>query len=450
MARNPVAGVDALRELIRPYVRWLLLGLFPGQRPHYFSDCWRYPCHDVGPGRSANGQAAWEPGAAPDVLFLPMNDWHTRTQRSQQLAQAFAKLGHRSIYFNPHLGCEYLKPYLADRRSLFAFLGERLLEFHVHLPREHVFHRRMPTSSENARIVAAAGELAAALGIRQAIQIVSFPIWLETALALREAFGFPIVYDCHDHLGGFDNVAPEIVSAEPALFAASDVVAFSSGRLMETMVADFPEIGPKALLARNAVDADRFRRPAAPARAGRKTIGYVGALESWFDVEAVRTAACEHPDWRFLLAGRIVNSRLNALRACSNVTFAGEVSYARVPDLMAGFDLAMIPFLRNDLTLATDPIKLYEYFSLGLPVVSARLPEVELHGDLVYLADNPREFSAQVALAAAEDSPERRARRIAIAERESWTARTNQLLEAVRGLHIPRSSIEIAPNSAPQ
>jgi glycosyltransferase involved in cell wall biosynthesis len=437
-----LAGGGALKELVRPYLRWLYLGLFPGQRVYYFSNCWRYPSYELRPGLPPETQETAAAGASPDLLFFPMNDWHTRIQRSQQLAQAFAALGHRSIYFNPPLGCEYLSPYLASRRSRLSVLGRHLFEFHVHLPREHVFHRRMPSPPENRRIIEAASEMVAALEVRKAIQIVSFPIWLETALALRRAYGFPIVYDCHDYLGGFDNVAPEIVAAEPGLLAASDLVAFASGPLMETTLASVPEAAGRALLVRNAVDADHFRLPAPVARENKKVIGYVGALERWFDVEAVERAAREHPEWSFVLIGRVESPHLSALRACPNVVFAGEAPYAKLPELLARFDVAMIPFLRTGLTLATNPIKLYEYFSLGLPVVSTRLPEVELYGDLVYLAEGAREFSAQVALAARENDPAKRERRIAVAERETWAARTRQLLEATgNAAPAPRSGV---------
>lgn len=425
-----LAGGGALKELVRPYFRWMYLGLFPDQRVYYFSNCWRYPSYELRLGLPPETQKTATAGAMPDLLFFPMNDWHTRIQRSQQLAWAFAELGHRSIYFNPHLGCEYPSPYLASRRSRLSVLGRHLFEFHVHLSREHVFHRRMPSPPENRRIIGAASEMVAALKIREAIQIVSFPIWMETALALRRAYGFPIIYDCHDYLGGFDHVAPEIVAAEPGLLAASDLVAFASGPLMETMLASAPEAAGRALLVRNAVDTDHFRLPPSVRRENGKVIGYVGALERWFDVEAVERAARDHPEWTFILVGRVDSPHLSALRACPNVVFAGEAPYAKLPEVLARFDVAMIPFQRTDLTLASNPIKLYEYFSLGLPVVSARLPEVGLYGDLVYLAESATEFSAQVTLAAQEDDPAKRARRIAVAQRESWAARARQLLEA--------------------
>ena len=422
---------NALTELVRPYLRRVYLGFFPGRTAHYFRDCWQYPSYALHSGLPERAAAAVAAGCEPDLLFFPMNDWHVRMQRSQQLASAFARLGHRSLYFNPHLGFEYGGPYLGSPASRISILGPRLLEFHTRLPREHIFHRRMPEPSENRRIAAAARELAAVLEMRRAIQVVSFPIWLDTALALRDALGFPIVYDCHDLLSGFGNIAPEIVAAEARLLEVCDRVAFSSAPLFEIKVAEAPAARAKALLLRNAVDADHFCIPHGSGNADRKTVVYVGAIERWFDVEAVRAAAEAHPDCAFVLVGRVDEPRANELLACPNVTLAGEMAYAKLPALLARCDAAMIPFLSNQLTVATNPIKLYEYFSQGLPVVGTRLPEIELHGDLVYVADDAREFAAQVGRAIAECDPERRARRIAVAQRESWTARAGQLLEAM-------------------
>ncbi len=94
---------------------------------------------------------------------------------------------------------------------------------------------------------------------------------------------------------------------------------------------------------------------------------------------------------------------------------------------LATWSVAIIPFLRSPLTLAANPIAIYEYFGAGLPVAGTRLQEIELFRDLVYIADTPQ-FAACVAKAIAETDASLRARRKALASRETWTERANSPL----------------------
>ena len=153
----------------------------------------------------------------------------------------------------------------------------------------------------------------------------------------------------------------------------------------------------------------------------------MGALDSWFDVEAIEQSAALHPHCRFILAGRIEFDPIQRLRALPNVELTGEIPYHQVPELLARFQIGLIPFRINPLTLMTNPIKLYEYFSCGLPVVSTPLPEAQAMGDLVYVGTSPADFARQVGRALAEDDPRQRARRREIAARESWTARAQDI-----------------------
>ena len=88
---------DKLREFVRPfYLRNIYFPLFPGRKPPYFDAAWRFPALDPEP----------QPDK-PVILFLPMNDWHTRIQRTQHLARALSVRGFRCVYLNPHLGREF-------------------------------------------------------------------------------------------------------------------------------------------------------------------------------------------------------------------------------------------------------------------------------------------------------------------------------------------------------
>ena len=405
-----------LKEAVRPYyLRWLYFPLRPGQRPQAFQECWRYPFQKI----ADQTRLPESSGGRPDLLFYPMTDWHTRTQRTQHLVRAFAGLGFRCIYLNPHLGREFETAPLFDRSHRLAQLEENIFELHVRLPREPVFHDRLLEADEEEVIAAAVRQVLPARS--SVIQILSFPLWSGVARRFRNESGFPIVYDCHDLLSGFANISGEILAAEKELLREANLVLFSSQGL-----ADRYGQGKKWVLVRNAVTASAF--VTANKIPSSQSAGYVGALDSWFDIEAVEEAAAHNPQCRFVLAGRVEFEPIRCLQTLPNVELIGEIPYRQVPELLSGWRVALIPFRINPLTLMTNPIKLYEYFTCGLPVVSTALPEAQAMGDLVYIGADPREFARQVAAAFAENDPSLRARRKSIAAGENWTGRAQEIM----------------------
>jgi hypothetical protein len=58
--------------------------------------------------------------------------------------------------------------------------------------------------------------------------------------------------------------------------------------------------------------------------------------------------------------------------------------------------VGLIPFLKNSLTHAISPIKLFEYCAAGLPVVSARLEETERSRSPALLYDTADDLIAQI------------------------------------------------------
>jgi len=285
----------------------------------------------------------------------------------------------------------------------------------------------MLTRGETDRLFSGVARLAKAGGGRKTIQLVSFPLWAPLAGRLKREFGFPVVYDCHDLLSGFRDISSDIVAAEPALLESADLVCFSSEWLLTEAVRHRPAVRHKSIVVRNGVTLADYAGIAPKERSGRPTIGYAGSLNFWFDVEAIREAALRHPEWHFTLIGRVESESIVPLRALPNVVLEGEVPYSDLPRRMADFDVAVIPFLKTPLTRATNPLKLYEYLCLGIPVVSTRLPEIEPFEDLVYLSDSPDDFVRQLEVAVAEDDSSRRARRKLAAESNSWLARCEQL-----------------------
>jgi glycosyltransferase involved in cell wall biosynthesis len=197
----------------------------------------------------------------------------------------------------------------------------------------------------------------------------------------------------------------------------------------------------RVALVRNAAEYSHFaKRPAECFRdpRGRAVIGYYGALAEWFDVELVRAVAARFTDCLVLLIGHDQAQIRRALADSPNVKLLGEVSYQELPYYLHGFDVCLLPFRIVPLTLATNPVKLYEYLSAGKPVVSVDLPEARQCEGTVMVAESAADFLmlVQAALESNQDG-DAAAKRQAFAAEQTWQHRTLELQRAVESVPRP-------------
>ncbi len=428
-----VRPLRELRELARPYyLRWWYFRRHPERMPQAFRSCWQYSSEVVRPDDSKPIQV--EPPAEDlcDILFLPMTDWHERTQRTQQLALHLAELGHRCFLLNPHLGRQYSEAPTARRDTRVSKLAHRLWELHVALRREPVFHHRLLRKNESRQLADEINGVLKRIGTRRLSLIVSLPTWFQCAEQVKSHFAGRLLYDCHDWLAGFSNMGREVVRMEAAAMRGSDAVIFSSHGLQR----EFEGLLSGAVsmtLVRNGVP----EWPPSGSRTREAVAGYIGAIEEWFDIEMMETAAKYLPAVRFVLAGRASIEAMKALGRYSNVVFAGEIPHEQVPGVCASLRVGIIPFRRNRLVDFADPIKLYEYFHFGLPVVCSRMRELDEQGDLVYQAENPDDFVKQIYRALAEDREDLERRRKELSRASTWHRRAQQVEGLLSETFVP-------------
>lgn len=426
MPLSRFGSIDVTKEIIRPYyLKWLYFPLLKSS-PSYFKTCWEFPsAHPPDESRQERG--------LPDIIFTPMVDWHTRIQRTQQLALAFAEAGHRCFYLNPHLGREFAVPYPLSPRHSVQRITSRIFELHVHLWREPVFHQRLLLQSEQQQVALALNRVLDDFQSDSQFIISSFPLWNEIIFSLRRDRRGTVIYDCHDLLTGFHNISPDIQRREIDLLHSCDGVAFSSDWLQEHIEDAVPHIKGKTQVIPNAVNFADFASVAPHGKTrgrsdGSVCVGYVGSMQHWVDVDSLLHLATERPQWRLVLVGRIEHESITRLASLPNVELTGEIPYEELPELLSTFDVALIPFLVTPLTLATNPVKLYEYFACGLPVVSAALPEVQKYGDLAGTYEGGADLVAKIESALREDGPQNRLRRQRKAQEESWRSRRDQFI----------------------
>lgn len=368
-----------------------------------------------------------EPASQLDDVFIwAVIDWHFRTQRPQHIASALARKGHRVFYISNNFIDSTAPGFAAEALEH----GERLFQISLHVTGAPQIYSDLASPPQALEIARSLGVLLQWTHTRRSIALIQHPYWLDSAQRLPNA---QLVYDCMDHHGGFGNNGSSILEAEQLLITRCDLLVVTSQWLHDRLA---PR-ARKTVLIRNATEYEHFSaKPQKTFRdtLSRKIIGYYGAIAEWFDVELVRQVAQNHPDALVLLIGRDTIHAHGQLVGIPNVTLVGEVPYAELPYWLHSFDVCLLPFRVTPLTLATNPVKVYEYLSAGKPVVSVDLPEMAQFDGLITRAGSFAEFCRAVtaALAGSFDEPAAVTARKEFAARQTWEHRTADL-KAVLG-----------------
>ncbi len=350
-----------------------------------------------------------------DVVVLPVIAWSYRRQRPQQLAEALARRGRRVFYASVEGAGEPREPVGAGPGvTLLPLEGPRRED----LPETRLRGRALARALES--VVAAHERFA----LGRAALLVESPFWAPLAAALKSRFGWRVVYDCLDAHEAFATNRPAVLTdAERELVRGADLVVATSEALRRRLEGgrDSPRLLP------NACDFALFGSIAPPSPRGPLTVGYVGAVDEWFDGELLARLAALSPDWRFEIVGG-QESDAARLTPRSNVVFHGERPHRELPELRARFDVEIIPFRLSPLTHATDPVKVYEAAAAGRPVVATPMDSLRpfVGRGIVRLASTPEQFVREISAAAAEASATAELRRD-FARENTWDVRATVL-----------------------
>jgi glycosyltransferase involved in cell wall biosynthesis len=194
-----------------------------------------------------------------------------------------------------------------------------------------------------------------------------------------------IIYYCVDDYTEFTGVASGLKEIEEELFRKSDLVVVSA----EKLFADKKKYNPNTHIIRHGTDWRHFRTaldaateiPAEIKDLPKPVIGFHGLLADWVDYGLIKQIAERYKDGSVVLIGKIAvdaEQKVKILNGVENVRFLGRKPYETLPAFCKGFDVALNPFVINDLTLAANPLKVREYLAAGLPVVSTDIPEVRI------------------------------------------------------------------------
>lgn len=365
-----------------------------------------------------------------DFIFYGVIDWHFRFQRPQHLALHLSRNLNRVFYISPSFNMVLHPGFSVEKLDSLNEIYQIRLNLGT---RNNIYG--YPLKPEEVKFVySSIGKFFDWAGIEFPIGIINHPNWADTFLGINN---YKLkIYDCMDYHDGFGDSNTSYGNLEKKLFEATDLVTVTSDFLYKAA----QPYAKNLKIIRNATEYEHFDVEV-KAETDSKVIGYFGAIAEWFDGDLLLYLANELKNCKFVIIGNDTINLKEKFKNIENVLFIGEVQYKYLPEMLQTFDVCLLPFKVNSLTLATNPLKIYEYLSGGKFVVSSNLPECVQFGALIKCATSYLEFKQYIIQGLSEASdPQQVFNRKEFARNNSWSNRADSLVNYVS------SSIELKSN----
>jgi glycosyltransferase involved in cell wall biosynthesis len=373
------------------------------------------------------------------IVLFGVAEWSAGKQRSHHLAHRLSK-SYDVLFVNPcYLSAfGYLRDALLGNTKRPAVFDVKAVQAGLHVA---TFPPLLPKGLNfpaigrfnHWAIRPLLKRVAQRLEIRHPILWLSLPPDRALIRSLSERL---VVYDCMDQHAAFRSgeTARRLAREEERLLHAADIVFASSEGLLDHC----SRHNENVYLVRNGVDPEWFRAQATkatpselPFEPSRPTVGYVGTIGPWVDIDLLKEIAISYPMVTLVLVGP-AEVDLSVLERIPNITITGQLPYQKVPGIIQHLDVCLLPFKVNLLTRSVNPIKLYEYLALGKAIVSTPLPEVVQFGKICYLSEPGQSYIAAIGEALNEgqatDLIQQRRR---VADENTWAKRAEEIVRVL-------------------
>jgi len=189
--------------------------------------------------------------------------------------------------------------------------------------------------------------------------------------------GAPTVYEMYDYLASVDDKADDMGQRLEVKYRQSvDVLLCVTPSLLQRYAPHYRQAWlsgnglSQAALIRFA--GDRIAVDPRIEAIARPRLGYAGVISERLDWPLLKALAERNPTWQFVFVGRQQgNDFARWLGSAPNAQYLGEVERGRVPEIVAGFDVGLLPYLPSEFIRHSNPLKFYETAAAGVPSVAA-------------------------------------------------------------------------------
>jgi len=302
------------------------------------------------------------------IIFPPTIDYTYMKQRPQHLADEFAKKGYFVIYSTLNHKTDKVDYYEKLNESL-IILNESLLEY-----LKHSFDDK---------------------------NIIFYCLWPNNKKYIKSLPHSYLIYDYMDELELLDLNKDETIENHNYLLEKANLITVSATKLHNSIPNRYLD---KTLLLRNAVD-DKFIQDIQKVdkipneirvykNSYEKIVGYYGAIAPWIDFELIEESLQKLPQYAFVFIGPVfeVEEKIKYYKDnYDNIFFIREMQRESLIPYLKSFDMCIIPFIKNNITDAVSPVKIYEYIIANKPVITTNILECQ-EIDIVDVVSTKEEF----------------------------------------------------------
>ncbi|EIW6615182.1 glycosyltransferase [Clostridium perfringens] len=261
--------------------------------------------------------------------------------------------------------------------------------------------------------------------------------------------GFKVIYDFVDELSseisGYNITSKMIEDHEKLLRDKENVLVVSTAKKLKDIANKFRRENENNILAPNAVNLEDFKNHGNEigekiqliVNKRKPIIGYYGALAKWFDYKLIEQLAKEREDYEIVLIGMDYDGSYDQsnLKNYSNISYLGMIDYKYLINYSRYFDVCIVPFIKNDITDSTSPLKIFEYMALEKPIVTTDINECKNYESCL-VSKNYDEFIKNIdkALKLEIDNKEYFNILRREAEENTWDNRAELIKEAIKNL----------------
>lgn len=235
-----------------------------------------------------------------------------------------------------------------------------------------------------------------------------------------KARGFPLIHICMDY--------PEPYQYE--LIELSDRTLVIPRSVFHKLKAKFGrkiEWVPQSIHLPASQNGRPIAEPVDVASLSRPRLGYLGPVYARLNLAVLREVLSAHPEWQFIYFGE-TNELKNP-----NAHSAGWHNPGELRAYVSSLDVGVMPYdCFKEKNLHCSPLKLFDYFLSGIPVVATPILSLSEYSDLIYFGETAEEFSQAITRALAEpaSSPKRK-ERIEVARSHSTGVLGQRLAEVL-------------------